>query len=147
MLTISVDYFLFYLQSWLTGLNIILIRVDLFLLSHNIGLLPSVLNKQEESNQYLCAKNDNMKPQMLLTYSVVNCFQISIFAPRKTTYYGYNDSYTGCELLSNQYLCAKKDNDYAKMQLTKDVVNCFQISIFAPRKTTCNSISLGVKAL
>ena len=43
---------------------------------------------------------------------------------------------TGCELLSNEYLC-KRRNNFEQLELLSGlVVNCFQMSIFARGETT-----------
>ena len=42
----------------------------------------------------------------------------------------------GCELLSNEYLCASRNNPWAVLREQIKVVNCFQMSIFALAETT-----------
>ena len=40
-----------------------------------------------------------------------------------------------CELLSNHYLCAKKNSTMTNQEIGTIVVNCFQIIIFVLRRT------------
>ena len=51
--------------------------------------------------------------------------------------------YSGCELLSNQYLCSGKNNAFSASSELKSVVNCFRISIFAVAKTMVVKILCG----
>ena len=93
---------------------------------------------------------------------VVNCFQICIFVLWQTTlgFRQFSDcllwiafkfvslSYdkqrkssgyataSGCELLSNLYLCPMTNNRMSNILLSEDVVNCFQICIFVLWQTT-----------
>ena len=62
------------------------------------------------SNYYLCRGKDNSRYCWICEESVVNCFQITIFAGAKTTNQGTHDTTVSCELLSNYYLCRGKDN-------------------------------------
>ena len=50
---------------------------------------------------------------------------------------------TGCELLSNHYLCAKKNSLVITFLRELFVVNCFQIIIFVLRRTArhCNLVT------
>ena len=90
------------------------------------------------SNHYLCAKKNSCKEINLKKQSVVNCFQIIIFVLRRTAAPFTIDIGFSCELLSNHYLCAKK-NSYNSMQTSASyVVNCFQIIIFVLRRTAKN---------
>ena len=41
----------------------------------------------------------------------------------------------GCELLSNHYLCANKNSQWALQTIGNIVVNCFQIIIFVLTRT------------
>ena len=66
---------------------------------------------------------------------VVNCFQIIIFVLRRTALLSYLPPYLCCELLSNHYLCAKKNSRSRTKCGLQPVVNCFQIIIFVLRRT------------
>ena len=93
---------------------------------------------------------------------VVNCFQMCIFARGKTTrlitwtvitwlWIAFKcvslqeekqleflrvNTWISCELLSNVYLCKRKNNDASDENALVTVVNCFQMCIFARGKTT-----------
>ena len=69
-------------------------------------------------------------------YCVVNCFQMSTFARGKTTKYPRFIQVPCCELLSNEYLCKRKNNFALILLMLQYVVNCFQMSTFARGKTT-----------
>ena len=73
-------------------------------------------------------------------YTVVNCFQFSIFAVLDTTDMSLLIGYHGCELLSIQYLCSIRYNPVATVNNSNGVVNCFQFSIFAVLDTTANAM-------
>ena len=68
-------------------------------------------------------------------FAVVNCFQIIIFVLRRTAVKNVNFIPLGCELLSNHYLCAKKNSYGSSRNQYVKVVNCFQIIIFVLRRT------------
>ena len=88
------------------------------------------------SNQYLCSCKHNLMECCIQYHTVVNCFQISIFAVANTTDAILLYFRGCCELLSNQYLCSCKHNYKFFRGLWLTVVNCFQISIFAVANTT-----------
>ena len=92
------------------------------------------------SNQYLCSCKHNNPIIGMKELNVVNCFQISIFAVANTTNSHGTAHAVSCELLSNQYLCSCKHNNYFVCVFRNCVVNCFQISIFAVANTTQESI-------
>ena len=48
------------------------------------------------------------------SYVVVNCFQIIIFVLTRTATLASSNDVTGCELLSNHYLCANKNSNLKK---------------------------------
>ena len=50
----------------------------------------------------------------------------------------------GCELLSNVYLCKRKNNENSVFSLCHPVVNCFQMCIFARGKTTYSFDTLSI---
>ena len=67
---------------------------------------------------------------------VVNCFQITMFVPLGTSEKSPYLCDTGCELLSNYYVCTIRDiaNDILVESIV--VVNCFQITMFVPLGTS-----------
>ena len=69
------------------------------------------------------------------SYVVVNCFQIIIFVLTRTAKNSSLFVSTGCELLSNHYLCANKNSYRVKTKNRVFVVNCFQIIIFVLTRT------------
>ena len=69
-------------------------------------------------------------------YVVVNCFQICIFVSVNTTVNKYAATHSGCELLSNLYLCLSSYNLGDNTTHPPHVVNCFQICIFVSDNTT-----------
>ena len=61
-----------------------------------------------------------------------------IFARGKTTLEWWLFTTICCELLSNVYLCKRKNNLKITSPLSTSVVNCFQMCIFARGKTTAS---------
>ena len=92
------------------------------------------------SNEYLCKRKNNLTLDLLIDNLVVNCFQMSTFARGKTTWMTDNMAHPSCELLSNEYLCKRKNNTKHRTPKPRSVVNCFQMSTFARGKTTTTMI-------
>ena len=88
------------------------------------------------SNLYLCIGFYNSYWMDCYTKAVVNCFQICIFVSGFTTQSFWDCSQTGCELLSNLYLCIGFYNESSGSWWRANVVNCFQICIFVSGFTT-----------
>ena len=93
------------------------------------------------SNHYLCANKNSYLDNFSVDYVVVNCFQIIIFALTRTAFTFVNVFTSGCELLSNHYLCANKNSIILLIYWEALVVNCFQIIIFALTRTASECIS------
>ena len=109
--------------------------------------------RRTASNHYLCAKKNSHNWIIKVHCKVVNCFQIIIFVLRRTARrndaleafrlwiafksagYIRNMQEVSCELLSNHYLCAKKNSSRWSETAEGRVVNCFQIIIFVLRRT------------
>ena len=87
------------------------------------------------SNHYLCAKKNSRSTVLHVISLVVNCFQIIIFVLRRTALPVSAHLLICCELLSNHYLCAKKNSMLLPDEVRGYVVNCFQIIIFVLRRT------------
>ena len=73
---------------------------------------------------------------------VVICFQIPIFALATTVEGWLYVSGTGCDLLSNSYLCVSNNSKFPPRTYARAVVICFQIPIFA-LATTVETIING----
>ena len=69
---------------------------------------------------------------------------MSIFVLAETTYKQKDYGNSSCELLSNEYLCASRNNYRHDIFPQRQVVNCFQMSIFVLAETT-NRISLPLE--
>ena len=54
---------------------------------------------------------------------------------------------SGCELLSNHYLCANKNSDATISGAGESVVNCFQIIIFVLTRTAWGALSAATDEL
>ena len=88
------------------------------------------------SIKYLCSIRYNEGLKRMGPVSVVNCFQLSIFAVLDTTPEESAHPHSCCELLSIKYLCSIRYNEELGVDTVLDVVNCFQLSIFAVLDTT-----------
>ena len=90
------------------------------------------------SNLYLCIGYCNMPKYDKDLVTVVNCFQICIFASDIATASARKAGGLRCELLSNLYLCIGYCNLRMCSMSRAGVVNCFQICIFASDIATVN---------
>ena len=88
------------------------------------------------SNLYLCVGFYNLNLTNNERAAVVNCFQICIFVSDFTTWSRWWQQRSGCELLSNLYLCVGFYNTLQVEDNSQEVVNCFQICIFVSDFTT-----------
>ena len=99
------------------------------------------------SNSYLCSICDSSFVRNSVICSVVICFQILTFAVSATACLLTFASQTGCDLLSNSYLCSICDSIVFVGATFNRVVICFQILTFAvsataPRNSGISSSSL-----
>ena len=109
----------------------------LCIIVHNIVLLSS-LNRKLWIAFRIVSLHYRSQPMSTLEpiSNVVNCFQNRIFALSFTTTKRFIKKMSGCELLSESYLCIIVHNrpfGHTKLPL---VVNCFQNRIFALSFTT-----------
>ena len=68
------------------------------------------------------------------------CFQIPIFALATTVQYELSVETSGCDLLSNSYLCVSNNSYPDLLDSFVVVVICFQIPIFALATTVISQI-------
>ena len=87
-------------------------------------------------NVYFCISTYNNHEYHKLTWHVVNCFKMCIFALARTTPNGYRKMMVGCELLQNVYFCISTYNLRIRITNCTVVVNCFKMCIFALARTT-----------
>ena len=88
------------------------------------------------SIQYFCTTANNCSTAMLVSVTVVICFQFSIFALQQTTPFFTDHPTVSCDLLSIQYFCTTANNEKLALEHKPKVVICFQFSIFALQQTT-----------
>ena len=93
------------------------------------------------SNQYLCPIGNSITLMTSPPTMVVICFQISIFVLLETAQHTRDQQTDRCDLLSNQYLCPIGNSKKSDNIEPKQVVICFQISIFVLLETA-SEISL-----
>ena len=88
------------------------------------------------SNYYLCRGKDNQMFSWFCQQRLWIAFKLLSLQGQRQPLISLMVSRASCELLSNYYLCRGKDNFSGVNRPPLEVVNCFQITIFAGAKTT-----------
>ena len=88
------------------------------------------------SNEYLCKRKNNLFFIFSFNQLLWIAFKWVPLQEEKQRLQLHLHSLHCCELLSNEYLCKRKNNSPPRYDHWQHVVNCFQMSTFARGKTT-----------